>query len=571
MRYPGENSAGRAPGRRQNPSGRSGSPDDRSAGSAASGQKATRGDASLFAPGYSSERSPAREPVPAGSGRYGAGGAAGKGPIRGFPPAPGQPAPVYPPGPFSAWNRAPAEADNGYDAAASDAWPAVGQLGPGAAGYADTGYAEPGQPAGSGQFPEAGAAESGYADPAYADPAYAGPGYADPGYADPGYSALAVSDPAADVTSTQSWDVVDNAAPASRWSDLGAEQRFPPSDGGQGAVPPGGAGPAGGAALTGPDLAPDAEGDGEGPPGPFDRAAPGPFDRGATGQGTRVTTGPNRGPATGPGQRAAAGSGPGRAPGARGRGTRGRTRPGGRSRHVRALLICGLALVVVIGAAVVWFARGGKSPSAATGSQRSNARPSAPDPSPTPSLGPWGHIATRAIDPVPLSLTELFPAQFTNAGISYAMTVDKAKTHCAPALVGSQLVAAVNAGGCTQAMRASYLSSNRKVMGTIGVLNLVTTTAAEKAGKAAGPTEFIAQLPAAHGLTRFLIKGTGIEAAEVKGHYLVLVWAELGTTHAPATAAQRTDLDDFISLLMQQTANVALANRMVTGSPAPSP
>jgi hypothetical protein len=48
-------------------------------------------------------------------------------------------------------------------------------------------------------------------------------------------------------------------------------------------------------------------------------------------------------------------------------------------------------------------------------------------------------------------------------------------------------------------LRASYLSTDRKIMATVGVLNLVNVTAAEKAGKAAGATEFIKQLPSATG------------------------------------------------------------------------
>src|SRR5215470_13640121 len=34
-----------------------------------------------------------------------AGGAVGKGPVRGYPPVPGQTPPMYPPGQFAAWNR----------------------------------------------------------------------------------------------------------------------------------------------------------------------------------------------------------------------------------------------------------------------------------------------------------------------------------------------------------------------------------------------------------------------------------------------------------------------------------
>ena len=236
------------------------------------------------------------------------------------------------------------------------------------------------------------------------------------------------------------------------------------------------------------------------------------------------------------------------------------------------LVACGLALIVVAGAAYFLLTRGHKSPAPAADSQHTTgarSSPSAPSASPSPSLGPWGHIESRALDPVPLTLTELFPASFSDGGVSYVSTAQKAKVRCPGALAGSQLITAVSHAGCTQAMRASYLSSDNQLMGTIGVLNLITAAAAEKAGKAAGPSEFIAQLPGASGPTKNLTKGTGFEAAEVKGHYLVLVWAEFVDLHAPKSPAQRSQLEDFISLLMQKTANVSLATRQVTGSPPP--
>jgi hypothetical protein len=234
------------------------------------------------------------------------------------------------------------------------------------------------------------------------------------------------------------------------------------------------------------------------------------------------------------------------------------------------MLVSAVALIIAVGATYVFLTRGHKSPSPAADSRSTaSARPST-DPSPSPTLGTWGHIATRALDPVPVTLAELFPASFTNGTTSYVRTAQKGKVHCAGALAGSQLVAAVSHAGCTQAMRASYLSSDHKLMGTIGVLNLATVTATERAGKATGPSEFIAQLPGARGLTKNLTKGTGIEAAEVKGHYLVLVWAEFANLRTPRTPLQKSQLEEFITLLMQRTANVSLATRQVTGSPPPS-
>ena len=86
-------------------------------------------------------------------------------------------------------------------------------------------------------------------------------------------------------------------------------------------------------------------------------------------------------------------------------------------------------------------------------------------------------------------------------------------------------------------MRASYLSAGQKIMATVGVLNLASVTDAEHAGKATGATAFIKQLPLAHGPTRNLMKGTGLEEAQIKGHYLILTWAEFTNLKAPGSAS----------------------------------
>jgi hypothetical protein len=514
---------------------------------------------------------------------------------------------LYPPGQFSAWNHASWPGDNGYADPAvanpdSGAWPTVDRGAPEAAG--------PGQ------------ARPGYEEPDYLGPGYTDAGYADAAYADPGYSALAVSDPAADVTSTQTWDVVDDDAPgASGWSDVsssdergrhaGSYARRMPSDlasadqellhraapgpAGPGLAAPGLAGPGlagpglAGPGLAGPGLAgPGLAGPGDAAPGlaASGLAGPGPAAPGGTGPGrvaprrdqpddwedpplTRDTRGaPERvaDPVPGTGPRPV--QEPGQRQGTRGHGSRGRARPRGRNRRGRVLLAAALAVAVVAGAGYFLLAgRHQQGPAAALHPARPPS-PKGPSPSPSPSLGIWGHIASRASDPLPLTLTELFPARFADGGIAYTRTVQKARGHCSEALIGSALPSAVSHAGCTQVMRASYLSSGNKMMGTVGVLNLITAAAAEKAGKAAGPAEFIAQLPAATGPTKRLTKGTGIEAAEVKGHYLVLVWAEFANLRPPKSAAQRRELEAFISVLIQKTANVGLANRMVTGRPA---
>jgi hypothetical protein len=186
---------------------------------------------------------------------------------------------------------------------------------------------------------------------------------------------------------------------------------------------------------------------------------------------------------------------------------------------------------------------------------------------PSPSLGRWQHIATRAGDPAPLTLGQLFPAQFTVGGSDYARTADLGTAHCSRAVFGTKLQAAVRKYGCSQVMRASYLAKGKKLMGTIGVLNLRNSAGAKGVGKVTGSSQFIAQLTAPSGPTHSLAKGTGLEEAEVKGHYLILTWAEFTTLRAPRTAAERARLKAFSANLINRTANVSLTSRMVTGKP----
>jgi hypothetical protein len=775
MRYPGESATGDTPGRRGSPSGRSA---PSRPGPGATDQPAPS-DPSVFAPGYSTGRTGGRASGRAaargGADHYGStGGTANKGPIRGFPPAPGQPPPLYPPGQFSAWNRTPragGDADGGSPAGGS--WTGLGSTGGSVAtappradtagrgypglddpdlGRADRGRAgrsradrrgtdlDPSDPSPAGRnnadpdlgrrgdtgpgrtgggdayagytdqgYPDQRPADAGYSDRGYGDSGYGNTGYGDPGYDEPGYSALAVSDPSADVTSTQTWGAVDGSATTSGWdspttsgwaspdpggwdspggwSDLNAPgpeprsaapssadplspysdplsprfdplsphsdplslhsdplaphndrlgpyadplsphsdplsshtdplQMYPPTDAHQALpaytdshqalsphadplaprsgpyqVPPprtesgmlpgaeaagfaaadlaagGGVQAPGGAPAPHPGWTPDgqdAAAPAWEPDADLDHAGSGPDPR--TGPHPRAGGSRRRGREPRGGSRATRPDA--RPPAPPGPGPRSRARAHAQKRPGITMIASVLAVLVVVGAGgYLWFSTR-SSPTAAVASPAATpgTSPSAAASS-TTLPGPWGDIVSRASDPAPLTLSELFPTEFTNGAAIYAKTVQQARPRCPGALIGSQLISAVNKAKCSQAMRASYLSSDQSIMGTIGVLNLNTAAAAAKAGKAVGPSEFIAQLPGKTGPTKKLTKGTGIEAAEVKGHYLVLVWAEYSNLKAPGSAARRQNLETFISLLIQRTANVSLATRMVTGKP----
>ncbi len=226
-------------------------------------------------------------------------------------------------------------------------------------------------------------------------------------------------------------------------------------------------------------------------------------------------------------------------------------------------LVMLIAVVVLVALAYEHFSAG---PPSASGSP-SPARKATASASPSVSLGTWRHIASQADDPTPLTLTELFPASYGTGVTAGARTVDQGSgANCAAMVIGAQLQTALRKAGCTQVMRASYLSSGQKIMGTIGVLNLSTVAAAQDAGKAAGAADFIKQLPGPNGPTSKLAQGTGLEEAQYRGHYLILTWAEFTNLAAPSVAGQK-QLDAFSRELVDDTANISLTSRMVFGKP----
>ncbi|HEY6280121.1 MAG TPA: hypothetical protein VIX86_27840 [Streptosporangiaceae bacterium] len=476
---------------------------------------------------------PPRRPSPARGGDYSPGAAAGgvpparaagrgpawrRGPIRGYPPMPGQPGPVYPPGQFSPWNRPSVRAS----------W--LGANGDGPSGFE----------------------------------------------AEPGYSALAVSDPSADSTTTETWAAIEDSG---SWSPPPLARDVSAHTDGEGIprVRPGRSQPrAAFEAATGqpaarrPQLAPWESGEIPLTDDPAGAVAAGLGPAGAARSGTAGEAAPWESgslPAV-PAQGGRAAARRGRGPGAgEARRPAGKRRPRGLGqishRALVGLLMAPVLVVILIVGVIVYL---GSRPVAPAGhSAAPRTHPSAAAPSPT--LGPWQDITSQQIDSLPVSVTELFPAQFSINGSSGVRTVDSAETKCTKEVVGSALRAAVRKAGCTQVLRASYLSTDHKMMATIGVLNLVDVNAAEEAGRASGTTGFIHQLPGAHGPTRNLAKGTGLEEAEVKGHYLILIWAEFANLHTPSGSKQRKELAKFSADLFAGTANISLTSRMVTGKP----
>ena len=190
------------------------------------------------------------------------------------------------------------------------------------------------------------------------------------------------------------------------------------------------------------------------------------------------------------------------------------------------LAVCAVLLAAVAAGAFLLHAAQHQGSSAAASHP---AAPAGVTASASPSLGPFGHIASRAADPLPLTVAQLYPAAFTAGGVAFSRTTSQPTATCAAAVIGTALQAAVPATACSQAVRASYLAGAEKAMGTIGVLNLTTAASAAHAGHAADASDFIAQLQGPGGPTRALGQGAGLEEAATKGHYLILIWPSSST------------------------------------------
>jgi hypothetical protein len=99
------------------------------------------------------------------------------------------------------------------------------------------------------------------------------------------------------------------------------------------------------------------------------------------------------------------------------------------------------------------------------------------------------------------------------------------------------------------------------------VVNLVSSNAAQKAGKATGTQEIIAPLTSKKGPTSKLGNGAGVVQAEIKGHYLILMYAEYANLKSPSGTAQRQALEQFAADIVTGSANINLSTRMLTGKP----
>jgi hypothetical protein len=241
---------------------------------------------------------------------------------------------------------------------------------------------------------------------------------------------------------------------------------------------------------------------------------------------------------------------------------------GGRRR--RSALLGTAAILVAAAAGGGYYYLHHKTTLAAPSSLRlPSTEPTGPIPGFSAALGKYQHITTRKQDKVPLSVAQLYPPRFvlTGTSVSYVRAATNSVTDCSLAVFGTQLATALASGKCSQVVRASYVSGDGQMMGTIGVINLVTADAAQQAGQVSGPEQLIAPLTTAKGPTKNLLNGTGMVYAEVKGHYLILMYVEYTNLKAPSTTAQKQALLDFAMGMFGGSANPSLSARMLNGHP----
>jgi hypothetical protein len=197
-------------------------------------------------------------------------------------------------------------------------------------------------------------------------------------------------------------------------------------------------------------------------------------------------------------------------------------------------LIIGAAVVagvvVVGGGAALALTSGGgdnKPKDAAT----SQAAPPPPTVNPTPSpteTGKGDRLQSRATDPKPLTLNEIFKTRkFKAGGRSYVVTARRSERKCTAGAHGTTFRKSLVKGRCTQLLRATF--SNGKLIGTIGVLNLKTQAAANAAQAASRAKDaFVMPLPGA-GTTKKIGQGLSLTTAEADGHYLIMSWVQYPT------------------------------------------
>jgi hypothetical protein len=209
----------------------------------------------------------------------------------------------------------------------------------------------------------------------------------------------------------------------------------------------------------------------------------------------------------------------------------------------------------------------GTAPPAAAsppGTGASNA-PTTAAPKPTTTTGPLGaKLKSRSSDPNPLTLGEVFKHHKFGR---YVMAAQRRDGNCGKVVHGARFAAALKSGGCTQLLRATFRTTDGKLIGTVGVANLKTETAARKVQQAgAGKDAWMLPLPGS-GTTKKIGKGSALGTAETRGHYVLLSWVQR-PDGKELTAGQRGTVSTFVArVILGSNLTTALQYRGISGKP----
>ncbi|GII90804.1 hypothetical protein [Sinosporangium siamense] len=237
---------------------------------------------------------------------------------------------------------------------------------------------------------------------------------------------------------------------------------------------------------------------------------------------------------------------------------------GPRSRRPLFLAVGGIVLLVAGGVGLAMLSNSTPAPVAA------------PSPTPVPSLpesskrpeGEYGYAASRATDPAPLTIKELFrTTKVTRANRSYTMTVRRLDKKCKNGVTGPKITKAIADGKCTQIIRASFRDRTGKIIGTIGVANLRNSAAVAKVATAGGGGErkdYVKPLPGKDKVTKSLGSGEAYAGVWRHGHYAVMLWFQYKDGHLPSKK-ERTSLNQAAVDIAELTVFRALDSRTLTG------
>ncbi|GAA2847218.1 hypothetical protein GCM10010517_04210 [Streptosporangium fragile] len=148
-----------------------------------------------------------------------------------------------------------------------------------------------------------------------------------------------------------------------------------------------------------------------------------------------------------------------------------------------------------------------------------------------PSTAHYAPIATRALDPDPLTVAEMFPGASVSAGeVTLGRKGTEALDDCAEVVWGSAQDALA---GCTQVLRAHYATADGTVSGQFLIFNLADSAAADRLVAAFKGDGFVRPAP---GTPEGFDGSRGWAQARALGHYVTLSWV------GPAVPGAKVDL-----------------------------